>query len=315
MIVVTAAGDTVDVPTPTPRQVQYTYQVTLTGVDGSTWDLNNGPVELLGGVQGLFSPPPLTHRWRTAAALDGDTWTGFRTERRDLTLPVRTTGKTWDDWQATDTAFLEGALDPEGEAMLTVTSPDAVSKTLGIRYVTDGNTADATDPLLLRERVYDSLQVTSGWPFWRGDDYVETFKQGDARDFFVNDGSQNLFYITPSAGFQTAKVSNPGHVASWPIYTISGPTTTFSVGIGDSVVTSSRALSASESVTVETATRRIYNQDGDRVWTWMDTKNFSPVPRGDNIPLSITVSGYTSATSVAVVLPIWYRRPFAQRGA
>jgi hypothetical protein len=295
-------------PQPVPPLAEASFLVTLTGGDGRTWDLNNGPVVLLAGVQQLLGgTAPITHWWKQAPMVDGARRSGMRTERQDLPLPVKTVGASWQAWRSIDSDFFESISPDNGELVITIIAPDRQSRSLRAWYVDNGDVEDVLDPLMRRRKSY--VLELSAEPFWEGAVVRPLpFKVGAEAPFFPGPP----FHIAESTSTQKATVTNPGNLPVWPRYTITGPATSWTVGIGTSVISSIVPLGSGDKVLIdsEPGQRTILNQAGDRVFKNMTDADFAPIPPGVNVPLVATINGYSTASSVAVEFTPLYRRPW-----
>lgn len=309
MIIVTAQTGTGggigggEVSNPTPAQVEASYLVTLTDTNGKTWDLNNGPVTLLAGVN-LFAMPPLTHWTKVSPAVAGSRWKGLHVDERQLILPIRTAGKEWDNWRDIDQEFFSG-LDPFQEATITVTSPDAVSKTLTFRFQTEGDGTDDIDPLLAKRRRY-SFGMMVNDPFWHGSAVKKPITFSDPLPTFPGPP----FLIAKASDSRNTTISNPGDVDAWLRYTVVGPAISWQVGVGDSLVSSSSVPIGSGSIFVDSqpGVRTIVDDAGARQYKSMDTVKFAPVPPGVDVPIVATMTGATAGSRILVELTPSYWR-------
>ncbi|HEX8489310.1 MAG TPA: hypothetical protein VF642_12250 [Propionibacteriaceae bacterium] len=319
MIVVTAQGTTVEVPTDpvapgvpgTPNAgqalVRMSYLVTLTDTDGTVWDLNNGPVTLLAGAK-LFGTPPVTQQRKQSPTIAGTRRTGVRIEERPLLLPVSVKGYgDWEAYRATDVAFFNG-LDPDRPVVVTVTSPDAIARSLPCYFESDGDVEDEYDPLLFARKKY-VLGLIAPDPYWRGDPVVKTLV---ATDTSLPLFPGPPFDIITGESLAEASISNLGDVPAWPRYTITGPVTAFTVGVGDAVVSSTAPVAAGDQVVIDSAprARTVLSGGGARLYEQMDRVQFRPVPRGTDVPITVSVEGAGSSTQVMVELTPLFRRPF-----
>lgn len=318
MIVVDSSGTTSEVPDvpATPEQraaIEASYLVTFTGA-GRTWNLNNGPVFLCPGVQGLFSMPPIEPWTSAAPAVPGRRRLGGHVDEQTLKLPVETTGETWAEWRDVDKAWLRSLL--ADDAFITVTAPDGISYTMGVYYDTDGNPADAVDPLVFASRVYADNQVTAPWPFWRGQDVVARFTFDEDLGFY----DVAVPVINPGGDTDQASISNPGDVGSWAIYQVRGPSTSWSVGTeldpddvaGPAVVSSAQVPIGAGLVTVDSTpgVKTVIDDTGARVpLRMLDEVGFRPIPSGVDIPLVAAMTGTGAGSEILVTLPTWYWRP------
>lgn len=307
MIVLTQGGAPVEeISTPSAPVERFSFSWSLTGVDGSAWDLTNGPVILMPGTQGL-GMPDVEHWWQTSPVIDGSRWKGMRTAQKAVILPVVISADSWDAWRDLDAALFR-AVDPSGEALVSVIAPDGVTRSMGLR-LTGGGEVDSNPLWDERPFATYALEFAAAQPYWRGDVIQGAYKGGTTAPLFPGPP----FNINPSSTFETATVTNPGDVAAWPRYVVTGPCSAFTVGIGDSVVSSSRALTVGQSVTVDTdpAVLNISDQDGNRIWEFMDSREFAAIPARTEVPLTISLTNHDTTNSSATVefTPL-YRRPW-----
>ncbi len=277
--------------------------VTLIGVDGSTWDLFEGPVRLLSGSTGFGTVPP-EHWWKTAPAIDGSQWAGMRTPQRDLTLPLYIHESTSMGWRATDAAFF-AAVAPDGECQLVVVTPNQQTRTLLMRYTDGGDAAYDVDPLLLQYAAYPAT-FTAADPYWQGLPVTRSFLAVDALAFFPGPP----WNIYSSSTLASGTENNPGDVPSWAQWTITGPCTGFSVGIGGSAVSSSVPLAAGATVTIDADPGQltILHGDGSDAWADMDAVDFEPIPPGVDVPLTMTATGEGAGFEITLTYTPKYRR-------
>lgn len=315
MIIVQPSGSVIVTPAPpgTPEEPPWepmppverqAYQVTLTGVDGSVWDLNAGPVGLCNGSK-LFSAPPVEHWNSVRPTVAGSRWTGMRVPAVDRVLAIKIEGTDWESWRSLDRAFFD-AVDPRGEAQLTVTAPDAESFTQGIRFVDDGGAEDEFDPLLFSRSFY-VMAFQAAWPYWRGEDVYVPIAFDPPTPRFPGPP----YTINPVTRTQRKTITNRGNVESWPMYVVTGPALSYTVGIGENVVKSSDSLTAGEQVFVDTSpdARSITDADGNRINERMTEVAFAPIPPGADVALNVDITGFGPGSMVEVTMPTWFRRP------
>jgi len=306
MIIVQPDGLVVDTDvTPTKGlDAQPTYTVTITSTDGTTWDLNAGPVTLQPGVK-LFDIPAVTHWLKSSPGIAGARWTGVQIEEQSFTLPVCTRGVDWQSWRDVDKAFFAG-LAPTGQVTVAVTSPDAQTKSIGCHLVTVGDGNDDLDPLLAAYRDYQ-LGLVAPNPFWQGDVVTETVTFADTLPLFLGPP----FKINSSQQTVNTTIANPGDVPAWPRFTIGGAATSWTVGVGDSVVSSSVPPVVGGHFYIDSApgVRTIVDDAGGRRYADMDQIAFAPIPPGTEVPIVATMSGYGADSFILVELTPQYWRP------
>lgn len=303
MIIVTPQGTTVD-GGGTSVAPQYSYLVTLTGTDGTVWDLNNGPVQLMPGVK-LFDAAPITPTLRRSALIPGARWTGVQVEEQGLLLPINVVGSDWRSYRDLEQAFFAG-LAPDAPVVIAVTSPDGVSRTMECYFTTPGDITDDIDPLLVWYRSYQ-IGFVAPDPYWHGEVVRQPLDVQDPLPFFPGPP----FHINPRKVGAKSSINNPGDVPSWPRYTIAGPAASWTVGVGDAVVSASNALAATDYIAIDSAPgkRSIVDAAGNRQYQNMDAVFFAPVPAGRQVPITTAFSGAASTSGITVELTPLYRRP------
>lgn len=290
-------------PPASPRLASNLY---LTGVDGSVWNLTDGPVRVQAGFRPGYAEPE--HWTRTSPALDGSTWEGFRTPAGEVFLPIRVLASDSLTFRDIDSA-LAGALDPSGEVQLTLIAPDGQGRVLTARYESGFDTGYERDPLMMRHAAY-GLTLATYDPYWRGAKRTITFGVAESPPDFFPGPPWNL---NPGNSTDAAVVSNPGDVAVWPKWTITGPFASVTVGVGSSVVTLGADVYAGESriIDMDPSIRSITDQAGADAWLDATEAEFAPIPAGSDVPLSVDLTGGTEGvTTIAVAFTPAYRRPW-----
>lgn len=300
IVEITTEPDEPDEPVPPNIPAKYHSHYLLTGADGSTWDLCHGPVYLTEGATGFGTPKP-ENRWKESPNLDGAVWAGSRTPQRTLTLPLSIEARESLPWRDIYDAFF-AAID--GSATLTVTTPDSLSRTLGIRYDDGADIDIEIDPLLRRSALYP-LSFVAADPYWHGWPIVRTYELGAMDELFPGPP----FHINPSNVLGSASVTNPGDVEAWPLWEVAGPFAGFSVGLGESLVSYAGPVAAGESIVIDMDPRMltIRNQDGAERWSGATEVEFAPIPPGD-VPLDLALAGASSQSRITLQFVPRYRR-------
>jgi hypothetical protein len=289
--------------------------IQLLGCDGSTWDLTSGAdgATLAGGISGLHLPK-VTHLWTKTAHRSGQTWRGSRLESRSFSMQILV-GDTappfriGSDWLALDDEFWS-ALSTEATAQLVVNG----ARTLTFR-LDDGNDQEAlsTDPSLAGCAVY-TIDCVADRPEWAGAPIAASFPyQASSSSNFFGGGSGALgppFYISAASGLDTASVANPGDLPAYPVWTITGPVGSATVGVVGQTVTLPFPLLAGDQVIIDTEAQTISDPQGTNLWPQMGYADveFAPIPAGGTAPVVVGMSGADVGASVAVSLTPLYRR-------
>lgn len=303
IVQVEQAPPVVEPELPPVAVIEYGVGLTLVGTDGTSWDLADGPVYALAGTSGLGAPDA-DHWWREAAAFDGSSHLGVRVPQREVTLPVQVQVQDALEWARIDRALWKG-LDPRGECRLIVTTPEATSRYLPLRYVNGGNVDLEIDPYIMGESVYP-LAFTAGDPYWLGAEVSVLYVAINDAALFPGPP----FNINPSNTISHSTVANPGDEPAWPRWDITGPYTAATVGVGGSVVTLSTPILAGESRTIDMDPRRrtVTTGTGADAWLEVTEATFAPIPPGDAVDLDLDLTGSGTGTSVELTFDPRYRR-------
>lgn len=138
-------------------------------------------------------------------------------------------------------------------------------------------------------RAYDEVEWRSDETWWRTDPYVFTFT---------------------AAQFAAANIRNDGDIDSWVHYKLEGPITNPKIGIAGELI-ALPSLTAGQWMDIETNPDywAIYDQAGlDRSWIGDRWHGKAPADT-EEIPMSITGTGTTSATKLTVTVPQLYWSP------
>lgn len=287
-------------------------QILLTGTDGSTWDLSNGPVRLQPGVSGL-GPGDVEHQWATAPRVPGGSRRGYTVPVRSMVLPVFFHAGFDLSFRNLD-AMLWQALTPDGDCTLTVVTPDAEVRTLTLAFVGDGDEELDRDPLVMGHAAYP-LSFEVGDPYWTGTSVTRVFEDvPEPPPFFVPPGGPGVFNLASDRLTDTATAQNDGDVPAWPVYAVTGPVAGFSVGVGDSTLDYG-AVPAGTTVWIDThpLEQTVGYSRGDNnetAWQGLTRRRFAPIPPGAEVPIVVTLTGAGAGATVAVELTPQYRRPW-----
>jgi hypothetical protein len=289
--------------------------VTLLGCDGSVWDLGTGSsgAYLSNGLGGLHLPP-VSHLYTKTARGSGSTWRGARTESRAFSmnvvvgdpLPPMRTGP---DWLTLDEQFWRAL-------SATETSRLVVNGLRTLTFRLDESNADQSfddDPSVFGIAKY-SIDCIADRPEWTGAPTTATFPyQGTATTNFFGGGSGTKgppFYISAANLLNTASISNPGDLPAYPVWTIQGPLSTATVGVGRATITLPFPLQSTDVVVIDAQAQTITDGQGNSLWPFMGYQevSFAPVPPGDLVPVAAGMSGGAAGASISLTLTPLYRR-------
>lgn len=285
--------------------------VTWTGWDGSVWDLHAGPVRLAPGFEG-FSMLTADAFVRETAMTDGQFFTGWRATPRPVLFPVLIgQAGTASDWLALETAWWKTMrFDRPGK--LSVKSVDGSVRSLKLRFVDDGGMATKRDPSHDRLTVAP-LKMMADDPWWTGAMFSQTFDNGGQPiNFFgaVAGGRGTPFFISKGSTLRAANIENPGDIAVWPKYTITGPTTSFRSVLGGQAVGGPITVVEGQRLEIDTSPQQqvAYLIDGSsktNVTRKLTEFAFARLPDGGSVRLDIQLGGTGAVTLSAA--PKYYR--------
>lgn len=276
------------------------------GWDGSVWDLSHGlsGLKLLAGARGMRMPP-INRQATTSPAVPGSIWRASPTDERAVLWRLKVFGGDGStEWIRHNSAFWR-TLHPERSGVWMVVWPDGTKRSLTCRYAGLGDDTDEVDPALIGRGYYDIQLVADTDPYWRGEPIVRTFTNGGGENYYGGSGGGGFgppFYISPSNTTDTAAITNDGDVDAWPVWTVHGPTTSVSVGVGARAVTFPVTLTSGQWIRLDTKPTDqvpIDHAGADRTSS-LGSVDFASIPSGANVDLNITITG-TGSVDVQVV--------------
>lgn len=282
-------------------------QLTWLGADGTYWDLARGKVQVDGnssnGVEGLGEP-----KWNrntiSSAGTDGQRRTGQRSraDPRQGYLPVVILGDNELDWLALSQAWWN-SWSPDAPGTLTAIMPDGGIRFIQACLIDDDSYAPQRDP-----GITATEQTAVTWvaddPFWRGPVIESDFQVTDGSVDFFNGGHAPPFNLAPGNTTSNVVMTNPGDLEAWPTYTITGPSTSFSVAINGAAVSGTIAVQAGERLVIQTDPSQqvafLYKLDGSvvNVTPQLTNVHFSSIPTGATVQVAAAIIG-TGSLSVA----------------
>jgi hypothetical protein len=275
---------------------------TWTGWDDSLWDICSGQLAsgvcLLSGVRGLTMPT--VQRWTSQSpAVHGSRWRGMTVLERDVFWPLEVYGVGGSQaWIEHERAFWK-TMRPDKTGVWTVTQPDGNARSLICRFADDGQASFDIAPELTGWATYGITLVAES-PFWRGDPIIRTFGADDSQNYFGGTGGGGFgppYYITSGLTMAGAAVDNPGDMDAWPTWTINGPSTLATVGVGTSAITVPIALSGGQWVRIETSpdaganAQRAIDQAGVDRTSQLGAVEFASIPPGAPADLNASMTG------------------------
>lgn len=302
------------------------FKLSWTGWDGSEWELTNpaSGLFLRPGVRGL-GLPSFERQSSTSPMVAGSRHRGSSTKDRDVFWPLYLySDKGSAEFMARDRAFWR-SLDTDLEGVWSVILGDGSRRTLGLRLSGADDTLNH-DPVQRGWAGY-GIDLIADQPYWLGETVVKSWSQGDLRDFYTTSGdistygypADTIHYLSSGGALGSATFTNDGDVPAYPTWTVIGPTTAVSFGVGTSKVTVPFAVPSGYAVQLDTdpvngqvlwygvwdAASKTITAPADRTTELDPASAFVAIPRGQDRPLTITMTG---TGTVIAALQNKYRR-------
>lgn len=298
------------VPPAPPAPPWQGFRLSWRGWDGSEWELSKPSTGLFlrPGVRGLHLPE-FERQSTESAMVAGSRHRGTSTKNRECFWPIYLYS---DDSSA---AFLErdrafwNSLDPDLGGTWTIHLPGGKTRSLNLRLT------GSDDDLL-----YDSIKM--GWakygvtlladqPYWLGDKVRRSWSQGEQRNYYVTAEDRVTYgyapdvihYLSSGGNLGSATFSNDGDVPAYPVWTVVGPVSAVSFGVEGSNIVVPFTIPSGYAAQIDTDPINgqvlWYGEwDGARIVNPVDrtadldpSSKFVAIPRGQNRPLSFTMTG------------------------
>lgn len=283
-----------------------------TGWDGSEWELTRPATGLFlrPGVRGLGLPEFERHS-SSSPMIAGSRHRGTSTKDRDVHWPLYL----YSDQGSTgflerDRAFWR-SLDTEKAGTWTAVLPDGFRRTLGLRLVSAED--DWTHDPVQRGWANYSINLVADQPYWLGETVRHSWAQDDHRNYYVTEedrttygyASDVIHYISPGGTLDSATFTNDGDVPAYPTWKVVGPTTAVAFGVGAGRVVVPFEIPAGYAVELDTdpvngqvlwygqwdPVAKALVSPMDRTSELDPTSAFLPIPSGQDMPLSFTMTG------------------------
>lgn len=287
---------------PTPPQVPVRWQGmrhTWTGWDGSVWDLTDpsGGVALTSdGVEGL-GMPDIANYTHSSPVVHGAAWDGWLATGRKVFWPVVIfSGRDTDDvpsseaWIRRNRAFWR-TLRPGKVGTWTVYLPSGEQFSLKLRFAGGGKEAFDRDPARRGWAVY-GVELFPEQPFWEATPVVESWGAEVKTPFLGPEDVGPPFHVSPVTTIGTAKVTNPGDVESFIQWTVTGPTSSVTVGIGGEKTVVPFPVPDGQKLVIDTDPRNLIAElNGVDVMNQLREFNYPALQPGADIKLSLAMEG------------------------
>ena len=277
--------------------------VTWTGWDGSVWTLSDPSQNVFlsrGDLRGL-SFPPFNRFTSTSPLIAGSRYRGGRTDERDVFWPIVVSADSSDEFLAVNRAFRR-TLDPEKLGTWTVTTPGGESRSVKLRHVPEDVGYDV-DPVKFGRQVY-GVRMVAEQPFWAGAPIKRSwYETAPPPGLYAGPGVLNF---APGSSFDTASIPNPGDVEVYPVWTVKGPSTNIVLGVDGKLIELPTTLGQFDYRVIDTRPDQLIVRDGEPIpgvygpneMTYeLGAVEFGAIPPGADVPLTVQVTGGSSAGS------------------
>lgn len=269
-------------------------KLTWTGWDGSVWDLTDpdGGVFLLAdGLEGLYFPD-FENYLDESAVVPGVSFQGWLATGRKVFWNI---GVFHDDSSAgfvkLNRAFMR-TLRPGTTGVWTVEIPVTGERfSLRLRLAAGNAHMFERDPVKHGWDVF-GLALFPEQPFWEAAPVEQSWKVGEQLPFF---GAAKLgppFYVSPAATLVKASVTNPGDVETFIRWTVVGPASAASVGVGKTKTDIRFTIPAGSRLVIDTDPRNLTAElDGVDVMDRLPDFAWSALPPGEDVELNLSMNG------------------------
>lgn len=287
-----------------------TIQINYIDGLGVTWDLAGGPVRLAPGAQGL-GLLKVTAFTQTRGVRGGQRFAGWAVQPQGFTFPMRKSYPQYTDrsWADVDAAWWAGCT-PDVQGLLQMIGPQG-TRQVKVRTVDDGLTWDQSPDDIASEDF--DWQLEADVPWWEGAPSYAAFAGGASAPFYGTSGFGPPFTISPANSIGSQLLTNPGQVAAFPVWTLSGPLTSFTItdALSGGVVAGSPNLQAGETLVIDetedakNATRYDVNGNASDFTASLTSVGFAPVPKGSSSNLTVALNG--TGAAVAQLTPRYWK--------
>ncbi len=274
--------------------------ISILGGDGQFWDLtglDDTPL-LMPGATGLDLPPSTAYSDPTPG-LAGASWGGSHDDPRAVFLPLYLEGQTRAEAVALRRSLLSSIHWTRGVAQLCVAEPDGFRRYLNMTYLNGGEGNEGVDQAGMSWVTYGLNFVAFDNPYWFGDPVSPPpWVVASPRAFFPL--KPMVFTLSGSQVLGGTLVDNLGDVDAYPTWVLAGPATSLTLTLGTRSITVNTALTAGQSLTINTDPRQQTIVDGTGANRWPDVAagfDLWALPPGV-AAITVTVAGGGTTTSL-----------------
>lgn len=291
MALVYAAPYAAPVPDTFRRWVGATHR--WTAWDGSVWNLSDaeaGVFLLNEGLEGL-GMPDITNYTHASPVVHGEAWDGWLATGRKVFWTVAVFHDTESvGWVERHRAFWK-TMRPGKTGVWSIELPTGEKFSLTLRFKGDGGHSYSNDPVERGWEVY-GIELFPEQPFWEATPIVESWGAEVKTPFLGAEDIGPPFHVSPVTTIGTAKVTNPGDVESYIRWTVTGPTSTVTVGIGGENTVIPFPVPDQQKLVIDTDPRNLIAElNGVDVMNQLREFNYPALPPGEDIALSLAMEG------------------------
>lgn len=290
------------VPVDAFRSLSYEW-ITWEGETYSLSDWQSGLVLDNRGVEGLHFPR-ITKQSSTSRAFPGKRRRGWRAESRDVFWPIQIWGDSSAEWLERYERFF-ASIHPEKEGTWRVGVGDGSFRELKLTGRFDDSHEYALDPVLEAWGAY-GVTLEADQPFWRGKPVKAGPWRAPTSVSFIDPAGSAPYHISRGSTFTSAKITNPGDVDAWPVWTLIGPLDPIEVGVASRIIDVPFPLTGGQTLKIDTDPRNVTALlNGVDITADLGFQPFAPVAAKETVPLHISTVG-TGSVEIEMV-PLYMR--------
>jgi len=272
--------------------------------DGTDWDVTdgrNGVFLMPEGIEGMGMPDIVNYTFNSPV-IHGVEWEGWRATGRDVHWVIGVFEDDSIQWLDMKTAFWR-MFRPGKTMRWEIILPNGESYNLTVRFKSDDTSVYARDPVRLGWAIY-GITCQTDQPFWEGKPITETWSPKTESNFFGS-GFGPPFTISSFADITTATITNPGDVEAYARWVLTGPFTEAAVGLDGQIVTLGAAAPGDVYIIDTDPLKLTATKNGVDVMASLGSFDFAPIPPGEDVELSLSLSG--SGNISASFTPLYLR--------
>ncbi|WP_461169263.1 hypothetical protein [Arthrobacter sp. Z1-15] len=235
--------------------------------------------------------PDFTNYTHGSPVVHGEQWDGWRATGRKVYWNIGIFSDTSSvDWVELNRGFWK-TLRPGKTGVWTVGLPTGERFSLTLRLAPGAGNTFNQDPVQHGWKAY-GIELFPEQPFWEAAPIVQSWGAEEKTPLLGEEDIGPPLHISPVTTIGTAKVTNPGDVESYIRWTITGPTTSVTVGIGGENTVVPFPVPDGKKLVIDTDPRNLIAElDGVDVMNKLREFNYPALQPGANIRLSLAMEG------------------------